>query len=533
VLVTAAAVGRRNPPHRDRSRDAVSIISRHYGRTDRNISRTVYIGYRDGGAAARLFSATKKQKQTCLSPIEVVAFRRVGEQAARRCATMRRSEEFSIGRGSILAAGALTIGLMAVGATAQAASLEKDGNVATAIRNLVVGSVTIDVEFSCNISTKTTYGDPPDFEITTPQDTSNVVDSINNVLNDDGSVYGVGCNSSDFSPAIYRLAFNEDIISVPIPLSEETVDARVLVIYEGVTGDNNEGKWARASEEPDFFPFGDDSVVPVLIRKSSGGQGNQAPAAEAGGPYTGGVGVPVQFNGGGSDDFDGSISAYNWKFGDGGTAKGKKPKYTYGASGPYNVTLTVTDNKGAKSSDTTEANIGQSGKPPVADAGGPYNAAVGKKITFNGGGSNDQDGSISKYSWEFGDGATGKGKKPTHKYNSAGQYTVKLTVTDNDGNADSDSANATAGNGGKAPTADAGGRYFGDEGTTVQFNGGGSEDPDGTISSYSWSFGDGNTGKGKTPTHRYNLPGDYVVTLTVTDNDGNADSANTQALIGD
>ncbi|MFZ3385551.1 MAG: PKD domain-containing protein, partial [Candidatus Hydromicrobium sp.] len=58
------------------------------------------------------------------------------------------------------------------------------------------------------------------------------------------------------------------------------------------------------------------------------------------------------------------------------------------------------------------------------------------------------------------------------------------------------------------------------EGNIVVFDGSSSSDEDGTIVSYSWDFGDGSTGSGVTVTHTYNAPGNYKVTLTVTDDDG-------------
>lgn len=60
------------------------------------------------------------------------------------------------------------------------------------------------------------------------------------------------------------------------------------------------------------------------------------------------------------------------------------------------------------------------------------------------------------------------------------------------------------------------------EGSPVSFNGRASADPDpnGRIASYSWDFGDGETGTGATPTHTYSAPGSYVVSLIVTDIDG-------------
>lgn len=69
------------------------------------------------------------------------------------------------------------------------------------------------------------------------------------------------------------------------------------------------------------------------------------------------------------------------------------------------------------------------------------------------------------------------------------------------------------------PVADAGGPYLGATGQPLQFNGTGSSDPDpGQTLSYAWTFGDGGTGTGPTPSHTYAAPGNYIASLTVTDN---------------
>jgi len=63
-------------------------------------------------------------------------------------------------------------------------------------------------------------------------------------------------------------------------------------------------------------------------------------------------------------------------------------------------------------------------------------------------------------------------------------------------------------------------------GDTVEFDGSGSADADGSISSYDWEFGDGSTATGVQVSHSYGSPGDYTVTLTVID-DGATDAATT------
>jgi len=75
--------------------------------------------------------------------------------------------------------------------------------------------------------------------------------------------------------------------------------------------------------------------------------GNQCPTANAGGPYSGLVGVPVNFDGTASSDPDGNPLTYAWDFdasdGVGTDAVGAMVSHTYSVAGAFTVTLTVTD----------------------------------------------------------------------------------------------------------------------------------------------------------------------------------------------
>lgn len=66
---------------------------------------------------------------------------------------------------------------------------------------------------------------------------------------------------------------------------------------------------------------------------------------------------------------------------------------------------------------------------------------------------------------------------------------------------------------------------------TVAFDGSQSTDPDGTVSSWAWSFGDGTSGTGPSTTHLYSAPGSYTASLTVTDNGGAASTTSRSIVV--
>lgn len=83
-----------------------------------------------------------------------------------------------------------------------------------------------------------------------------------------------------------------------------------------------------------------------------------APICDAGGPYHGMPGVPVQFDGRGSRDPDGTIVDYAWDFGDGFTGTGPTPTHVYMTAGSWEVTLAVRDNEGITRSCITYVDLG-------------------------------------------------------------------------------------------------------------------------------------------------------------------------------
>jgi PKD repeat protein len=141
----------------------------------------------------------------------------------------------------------------------------------------------------------------------------------------------------------------------------------------------------------------------------------------------------------------------------------------------------------------------------------------GNTCDFDASASKDNHGTITGYSWNFGDGTTGEGATPTHTYVDRGSYTVTLTVTDHNGAGGTNVRPITVG-----PVASF---TFTCGGLTCDFDGSGSKALGGTVSRYVWDFGDGLIGEGAGITHTYTVGNLYSVTLTIIDSTG---ATNTQ-----
>ncbi len=160
---------------------------------------------------------------------------------------------------------------------------------------------------------------------------------------------------------------------------------------------------------------------------------------------------------------------------------------------------------------------GTTDRPPVANAGPDQVIKVAAggsaSVTLDGAASTDDHGIVS-WVWTEGSTILGSGKTITVDL-TQGTHTVVLTVTDTNGQTDTDEVviNLTEN---AEPKADF---TFTTSGLTVNFTDT-SSDTDGTIASRNWNFGDGGTSTSQNPSHAYGAAGSYTVGLTVTDNNG-------------
>lgn len=148
-------------------------------------------------------------------------------------------------------------------------------------------------------------------------------------------------------------------------------------------------------------------------------------------PGEGNTTTIFRFDGSRSTD-DGRIVRYEWDLRDGSIKRGVVINHRFSRNTTYRVKLTVTDDKG--SSGYLEKDLRIRGNPPVAVFQvSPPAGDSNTSFQFDASDSDDPDGEIARYEWNFGDGSTGNGRIINHHYNENGTYIVRLTVFDNGG----------------------------------------------------------------------------------------------------
>lgn len=165
------------------------------------------------------------------------------------------------------------------------------------------------------------------------------------------------------------------------------------------------------------------------------------PTADAGGPYTAQVDIPVELDGSGSSTPTGTLVSYKWDFGDNTksvVSNSPTTFHTYKKAGSYAVTLTVENSLGKTKKDTSKVSvlaIPQPDRPPRAVLTISGDLIVGQSVSASTYGTLDPDGNSVTLSLDWGDGSspatsTVANSIFSHIYTTAGTYTISLTVTD-------------------------------------------------------------------------------------------------------
>ncbi len=276
--------------------------------------------------------------------------------------------------------------------------------------------------------------------------------------------------------------------------------------YESITGSTNSDK------------------LPLVITSAS--PNPQSPVANFGSNVTSGnAPLNIAF----TDTSTGNPTTWKWNFGDGtANSTAKNPTHKYSTAGTYSVTLTVSNAAGSSNTitKTNYITVTSPVTPTPLAANFTSNATSGNSplnIAFT----DKSTGNPTTWNWNFGDGtANSTVKNPTHKYSTAGTYSVTLTVS----NSTTGSSNTITKTNYITVTSPVtpippvagftGNATSGNAPLTVAFT----DSSTGSPTSWNWNFGDGTANSTtKNPIHKYSTAGDYTVTLTV----GNSAGTNT------
>ncbi len=247
------------------------------------------------------------------------------------------------------------------------------------------------------------------------------------------------------------------------------------------------------------------------------------PAFEVDQPLTGTLPFKVEFDASDSLDADEDIVQYEWDFDDDDVIdqEGKKVTHTFEEVGTYTVNLNVADSEDQKGTTSLTVIVEEPGVMAVITAT-PDEGTAPLTVQFDGSSSSAYQGNIVSYEWDFGDGSpkTITGAIVSHKYGTVGSYEAKLKVLTNSSESGTviklihvreiplKACFTPSRTSGLAPL-------------TVAFD---SKCSTGGVSTYNWQYGDGEESTSKSPTHTFESPGAYTVTLEVADSKNNVNT---------
>ncbi|WP_258104173.1 cellulase family glycosylhydrolase [Marinoscillum sp. MHG1-6] len=241
----------------------------------------------------------------------------------------------------------------------------------------------------------------------------------------------------------------------------------------------------------------------------------------------------VDFDGSNAKDSLGSIASWEWDFGDGSpvfVSSSANASHTYATGGDYTVQLKVIDNSGAADSLEQVVTVEVAATPPVPPSNLvlDVNGCSGINLSWTDNSSDEQsfkikqstDGGLTyDYLDEVGANITSYAVSELTEETTYFYRVFSYNGLWSNGAVSGSATTEACPN--VLPTASF--TYVATD-LSVDLDGSGSTDSDGSIASWSWDFGDTNTGAGETANHTYASAGDYTVSLIVTDNEGATDT---------
>lgn len=212
-----------------------------------------------------------------------------------------------------------------------------------------------------------------------------------------------------------------------------------------------------------------------------------------------------------------NISSFSWSWANGqDQEKGERAVHRFDEKGTYNVRIDIRGLDGTTAHHEFPVEV-TNFNPTAETVPSETTVLTSKTVDFDDL-STDQDGSVEQWHWDFGDGTTSNDSNPTHSYTDDGVYTVRLTVTDDEGATNATTREIVVEN--RPPQVSIASSIEDPKATkSLTFSAEG-EDPDGEIVEWTWSFDDGTTATGQTVEHEFDEPGNYEITLAGRDDDG-------------
>jgi len=219
-----------------------------------------------------------------------------------------------------------------------------------------------------------------------------------------------------------------------------------------------------------------------------------------------------------ASDSDGQVVSYEWKEGDTVLGTTEELTYTSDTPGKHTLSVTITDDKGAITTQTFVVIVKQPNQPPVANAGEDRTLTLGETVQLSGTGS-DSDGNITSYSWKEGNNTVSDTALLSYTPSSDGIHSLTFSVTDNDGATSTDQISINVLIPNKPPVADAGDDKSVEVNKAITLTGIGN-DSDGEIVSYVWKEGELILANTAVFSYIPTTEGLHALTLIVTDDKG-------------